>query len=144
MLCVDPGLLTGMSLFDIRTQDEPKLLWGGEFDVPEFNLKAEGVASSYGSNLVIVCENYIITPATAKKSQAPWSLMGRGVMQFFCLKYGCTLELQAPVDAKTITNDDLRKAGWWFKGGDGHANDSYRHGILYLKDRHRKWARIFL
>lgn len=144
LFCVDPGLLTGLSLIDISEQDNPVVLWTMELGVRDFYDKAEEVISTYGEDLTVVCENFIITPATAKKSQAPWSLRGVGVIEFLTGKYGSKMVLQTPNEGKTISSEDLHNVEFWHRGGEGHANDSLRHAVVYLKDRHRKWARKLL
>lgn len=144
LFCVDPGLLTGLAFLDISEQENPQVLGTVELGVKDFYLKAEDVISRGGSDVLVVVENFIITTATAKKSQAPWSLRGVGVIEFLCLKYGSRMVLQTPDDGKTITSSDLKAVKFWHKGGEGHANDALRHAVFYLKDRHRQWARALL
>jgi hypothetical protein len=40
---------------------------------------------------------------------------------------------QSPADAKAMfANDKLKKLEYWHRGGEGHALDSIRHGLLRL------------
>lgn len=144
LFCVDPGLLTGLAFLDVSEQENPQVLGTIELPVKEFYLKAEDVIKRAGPEAVVVVENFIITTATAKKSAAPWSLRGVGVIEFLCLKYGSRMVLQTPDQAKEISAADLRAVNFWHKGGEGHANDALRHAVVYLKDKHRRWARAFL
>lgn len=144
LFCVDPGLLTGLAFLDVSEQENPQVLGTIELPVKEFYLKAEDVIKRAGPEAVVVVENFIITTATAKKSAAPWSLRGVGVVEFLCLKYGSRMVLQTPDQAKEISAADLRAVNFWHKGGEGHANDALRHAVVYLKDKHRRWARAFL
>lgn len=144
LLCVDPGLLTGMALLDISEQENPVVLGSDEYGVKDFYLRAEEIIAKLGPDVIVVVENFIITTATAKKSQAPWSLRGVGVMEFLCLKYGAQMVLQTPDQAKEIPSSDLKIVKFWHRGGEGHANDAFRHAVVYLKDKHRRWARAFL
>lgn len=143
LLGVDPGKTTGMCLLDTSNPMNPVVLWSGEFNVKDFYQKAEEtVEAHYMEGLEIVCENFIITQATAKKGQAPWSLRGCGVMEFLSMKFNCPFTLQKPVDAKNFsTNAKLRLAGFWHVGGEGHANDALRHCMLYLVTKNQKWAK---
>jgi hypothetical protein len=144
LLCIDPGLLTGMALLDMSEQENPIVLGSGEYGVRDFYNKAEELIARLSPDMVVVVENFIITTATAKKTSAPWSLRGVGVVEFLCLKYGATMELQTPDQAKEIPSSDLKIVEFWHVGGEGHANDAFRHAVVYLKDRHRRWARAFL
>jgi hypothetical protein len=40
---------------------------------------------------------------------------------------------QSPADAKAMfDNPKLKKLNYWYKGGEGHALDAIRHGLLRL------------
>lgn len=138
---VDPGLATGLALADITDRMSPKPLGALEVEESKFYETAEATVEQFADDLIVVCENYIITSATAKKSQAPWSLMGRGIMTFLCWKHNVPIVIQTPQETKEFATDEkLKKAGFWFVGGEGHANDAYRHIIKYHADRNPRWA----
>jgi hypothetical protein len=43
------------------------------------------------------------------------------------------LKFQSPADAKRMfPNEAIKKLEYWHKGGEGHALDAIRHGLLYL------------
>lgn len=44
-----------------------------------------------------------------------------------------TIIFQTPADAKAMfPNDKLKKLEYWHRGGEGHALDAIRHGLLRL------------
>lgn len=140
LFCVDPGLATGLALYDMSDPINPVMVWSEEHQVEGFYKRADEVVQTLAGQLEVVCENFIITMATAKKAQAPWSLRGVGVMEFLCMKYGVKFTLQTPADAKNFCdNERLHDLGFWHKGGEGHANDALRHGVLYMSRNNKKW-----
>lgn len=140
LFSVDPGLATGLALFDMSDPINPVMLWSVEHETENFYKKAEEVISTLSEDLEVCCENFIITSATAKKGQAPWSLRGAGVIEFLCMKYGVKFTLQTPSDAKGFSdNKRLHDLGFWHVGDEGHANDAIRHAILYMSKNNAKW-----
>jgi hypothetical protein len=107
----------------------------------EFYAKMEEVFAEHHEHLVVVWEDYHITAQTAKLSQQPWSLNLIGVLQYFCWKYNVEFEVHSP-SRKVFANDKrLRLVGFWRKGMAGHANDAYRHAMVFIVDRNPNWAR---
>jgi hypothetical protein len=138
VLAVDPGKATGICLF-LYENVEPELLWSGEYQADEFaNAVRSAIieAQGRGVQLETTCERFTITAQTAKNSQAPYSLEQIGVLKHLIRESnGVAGELvfQAPVDAKRLfPNEALKKLEYWHKGGEGHALDAIRHGLLYL------------
>lgn len=145
IFAVDPGLLTGLALVDISDRLDPKPIAAIEADLPTFYLTAENTFAQDADDLIVVCENFIITSHTAKLSQAPWSLMGRGFMEYMCWKYSVPFALQTPSETKEFSTDDkLRRVGFWHVGGEGHANDAYRHAMKFHADRNPRWTNLLL
>jgi hypothetical protein len=84
---------------------------------------------------LVVYESYIITAATAQKSQQPWSLELIGAARWICHDTGQPFELQKPADAKRfVTDARLKHLGLWVPGED-HARDALRHLVLALAKR---------
>lgn len=131
VLAIDPGLATGACL--VRPEGT-QLLRSDELDVKQYYAWLEHYLSYYEpGTLNIVCERFTINAETAKKSQAPWSLMNIGVLDYLCDKLGHTYVLQTPGDAKRfVTNQRLKNLNLWHVGGGGHALDSLRHAVLYM------------
>lgn len=139
---VDPGLATGLAFVDISDRMNPVAEWAMEADTETFYRKTEEVIEEFADILIVVCENFIITPRTATLSQAPWSLMGRGVVENYCMKFNVPWEIQTPASMKDFsTTDKLHAAGFWHVGGEGHANDAYGHILKYHADRSPRWAK---
>lgn len=144
LLCVDPGLLTGVALLS-RTHDQVDLLQSYELPEDEFapwlriNMHGWAEREETGLDVTVVCEQFFITAQTAKNSQAPWSLENIGILKQ-TLRDECyppeRVYWQKPSAAKTVVdNPKLQRLGLWHKGGAGHANDAIRHGVLCLIKR---------
>lgn len=125
IIAVDPGKMTGWASFTLgefhsgQTESAPYLMWFDE-------------TLQRGIRPIIVCEDFIYTAATAKKTRQTWSTESIGVLRFLSAKYGLTFTLQAPVDAKKFaTNDKLKSMDWYTPTKGGHANDAARHLLLY-------------
>lgn len=139
VLAVDPGKATGLAFFEFTKGEEPTLHWAQEV---QFETYAEPIRSvlnaSYGPEdaLFVVCERFTINAQTVKNSQAPFSLEEIGVLKQIMLDCGQSPDdiiFQSPADAKAMfDNSKLKKLEYWNRGGEGHALDAIRHGLLYL------------
>lgn len=123
---VDPGLATGWCLYDVYEQTVDL----GETDPQSFYRHAADAIEMRGVD-VIVCESFIITPATAKKTPQPWSLELIGVLRYLSWACSVTFQLQPPSIKRYVTNSALKAAGWWLPGSAGHAHDAARHVAFY-------------
>lgn len=132
IMAVDPGKTSGLALYD-RTAESFESF---ELDFDRTCSTALENAQSKGTDLLIVCESFLITQQTPKNTQAPWSLELIGVMRFLSRTYcGRDITLQAPASAKRFSSDErLRSMGFWTRG-KGHANDAARHLLLTLAGR---------
>ena len=135
LLCVDPGKMTGMALYQCIDGDVT-LIWSAEVEYNDAGNTVNKTMLEYGTRLRVVCESFIITPMTAKNSVAPWSLELIGVVKYLAHAYGLAEPiLQTPAKAKNFCpNDRLRALGFWHRGGAGHARDALRHGVTHLVD----------
>ena len=139
ILAVDPGKATGVACFTFSGTGEPSMIYSGECQPHEFApCIREIVGRSFldGAQLEIVCERFTINAQTVRNSQAPYSLEQIGVLKQVLRDAGINeneLKFQNPSDAKRMfSNDALKKLEYWHKGGEGHALDAIRHGLLYL------------
>ncbi len=139
VLAVDPGKASGIALFSYIDGEEPELLWSGEYQQDEYALpirKAIGDAMMRAIPIEVACERFTINAQTVKNSQAPYSLEQIGILKQCMMDIGMKADdifLQAPADAKALfPNPALKKLGYWHKGGEGHALDAIRHGLLRL------------
>lgn len=137
VLAVDPGKATGLAFFMIPTGAEPVIVWTAEVDYKDYASHIREAYAVAGGCLEVACERFTINAQTVKNSQAPFSLELIGVLKQIMLDHGddpdVDLRLQAPADAKAMfPNPQLKKLDYWHKGGEGHALDAIRHGLLYL------------
>jgi hypothetical protein len=126
---------------DIEDPMEPIIIGAWELQPEEFYQRVEEIISDKGADLRVVIERYIISVETAKKSPQPWSLELIGVTRKECWKFGAKLTLQKPSEKEFATNEKLRHVGFWHVGGDGHANDAFRHALVYLNNRYARWGK---
>lgn len=135
ILAVDPGKATGLSFFSIDHGEDPVLMYSWEVQFETYAPIIRWALTAF-DNTEVVCERFVITAQTAKNSQAPFSLEEIGVLKQSMLDAGkdlAKLAYQSPNDAKNMfPNPALKKLGYWHRGGEGHALDSIRHGLLYL------------
>lgn len=136
VLSVDPGKATGMALFSFETGQEPVLVWSGEFQQHEYAAPIRAALATVQGDLEVVCERFTINAQTVKNSQAPYSLEQIGILKQCLLDVGRPADdiyFQSPADAKAIfPNPALKKLGYWHRGGEGHALDAIRHGLLRI------------
>lgn len=139
ILAVDPGKASGICTFSIEPGQEPVLESSGEYQMREYALPiytAIRYARNFDFPIDVVCERFIINAQTVRNSQAPYSLEQIGILKHIMLD--CEIDpdnliFQSPSDAKKMfPNEALKKLGYWHKGGEGHALDSMRHGLLRM------------
>jgi len=139
VLAVDPGKATGMAFFTREPGQDPVLVWSGEYQQQEYakpirQILGEVIMS--GNSIDIVCERFTINAQTVRNSQAPFSLEQIGILKQCMMDIGMApddINFQSPANAKAMfTNEKLKKLGYWHKGGEGHALDAIRHGLLHL------------
>jgi hypothetical protein len=141
VIAVDPGKKTGLALFTYDGDSDPVLVLAKEADqmamAGEIELMIETArAQPTVSDIEVVYERFIINAQTVRNSQAPYSLEQIGIIKYVCHVNGIhpdKIFVQSPSDAKKMfSNVALRKLGYWFSGGEGHAMDAIRHGLLRL------------
>jgi hypothetical protein len=139
ILSVDPGKATGLSYFIFDGQNDPEMLWSKEVQQHEYAepiRNAFRYSQSQGTKLEVVCERFTINAQTVRNSQAPFSLEQIGILKQIMLDNGRTPDeiiFQSPADAKAMfSNEKLKTLEYWHRGGEGHALDSIRHGLLRL------------
>jgi hypothetical protein len=129
-LAIDPGLTTGVAILD------------GELGITTLQLQPTELyefITNMGDRLdvfdAIVCEAYMISPDTLRKSRQLWSLELIGFMRYVAWRSNITFKLQqASAAKKFVTNEMLKKYGLFIPGRD-HANDALRHLVIYLVER---------
>lgn len=126
ILAIDPGKVTGWAVLH-----EDGRYDGGEDLLHNVLMSVETLLSE-GERPIIVCEDFIFTTATAKKSRQTWSTEGIGVLRYLAARYQASFVIQSPSAAKNFAIDEKLKAmGWYFPTTGGHRNDASRHLLLY-------------
>ena len=139
ILAVDPGKASGIALFSYSLGDEPVMIESGEYDMRSYGtpiVNAITAAATLGVPIDVVCERFIINAQTVRNSQAPFSLEQIGILKYIMHVNGLDPDdviFQSPSDAKRMfPNEALKKLEYWHRGGEGHALDAVRHGLLRL------------
>lgn len=135
LIAVDPGKATGMALFTFETGEEPVLVWSLELQQHEYAGPIRATLGQY-PDAEVVCERFTINAQTVKNAQAPYSLEQIGILKQCLMDVGRSADdvyFQSPADAKAMfPNPALKKLNYWHRGGEGHALDAVRHGLLRL------------
>ncbi len=135
ILAVDPGKVTGFALWDgEKVVQVEELMWLRFLEAMETDVYRRDALGVYAPTITeIVCEDYRVTIQTLKKTWQPYSLYQIGTLMFWAGRSGIPFTLQTAGEAKEfMTNDRLRRLGWWQSGTAGHGNDALRHLGLYL------------
>jgi hypothetical protein len=139
VLSVDPGKATGIAFFSRVDKEEPTLVSSFEAQPEKFAEIIRNIFTDLGEdfdNLQVVCEKFTINAQTVRNSQAPYSLEQIGVLKQIMQDFGLDRESivwQMPADAKRMfPNEALKKLEYWHRGGEGHAIDAIRHGLLRI------------
>jgi mRNA-degrading endonuclease HigB of HigAB toxin-antitoxin module len=140
VLSVDPGKLSGVSLFTKNEGEDPVMVWSEEATYGNFRVivrNAFEYAKLHGGKVPeVVCERFVINAQTVRNSQAPFSLEKIGMLKLIMMDWGMEpeeLKLQSPADAKAMfDNKKLKILDYWYVGGGGHALDAIRHAVLYF------------
>lgn len=128
-LAIDPGYSSGWALFN--TLD-------GTFASGE--IEGRGLLYRFIENVMdegqpvhLIGERFDIGEDTEEMTRQLDALYILGGLDYLAAKTGITLVIQNRSSAKVFGKDDkLQALGWWFRGGDGHANDAARHLLTYL------------
>jgi hypothetical protein len=139
ILSVDPGKATGIAFLSWTKGEEPELLRSCEVQPEQYAEVIRDLMHSFDmdfSTLEVVCEKFTINAQTVRNSQAPYSLEQIGVLKQILQDFELDREKivwQTPADAKRMfPNEALKTLEYWHKGGEGHANDAIRHGLLRI------------
>lgn len=137
ILAVDPGKATGWAMW-MTSPETGETYASGEEPLPVVLNWAHDILATPGSApyVEIVCEAYIVTRETIKKSRQYEPLEGIGALRHLADRYSVPFTLQTPAAGKKFgTNSKLKAMEFWHVGGAGHANDAGRHMLLYLTSK---------
>ena len=137
VIAVDPGKKTGLALFTFEKGIDPVLIRAAEVDQMAMAGEIDAMfaeARQLNCSIDVVYERFVINAQTVRNSQAPYSIEQIGIVKYVCNVSGIPEEniyIQNPADAKKMfSNVAIRNLGYWHKGGEGHALDAIRHGLL--------------
>jgi hypothetical protein len=131
-LAVDPGGTTGLAWIVEGIFDSGQLTGGRKAFAQYFAWAVEM------NPTLIICEDFIISNATARKTPQPdaWRILG--FLDLWCSIRSTVFECYTPSQAKGFSTDAKLKHLGWYKKGKPHANDAARH-LLY-SNRNRPWV----
>jgi hypothetical protein len=122
IIAVDPGGRTGMA----QWYDGDFTSWEVEEPMEVVRLVGDAIREWDA----VVCENFRPRP---RVTWQPDALHIIGGLRYFTWRHEVPFILQEPAQAKTFATDErLKAAGFYTKGGEGHANDAARHLLRYL------------
>lgn len=126
---IDPGLASGLAvLYDDHDFMSTEIVGSLEF----LDAFVALIDSTVDREWEVVCESFIVTGETQKKSRQNYSLEIIGAVRFLCHQRMIPFELQSPSQGKSFGTDAKLKKLGWYKPAKGHANDAARHLCLYL------------
>lgn len=129
ILAVDPGGNTGLAWL-VDEEFGSQVVGDGRFGFHKWFL---GAVDKVATPSVIVCEDFIITSATARKSAQPDPYRIIGWLELWCYQHNVPFVLQTPSQGKGFGTDaKLKHFGWYRTGSGGHDNDAARHLLTYL------------
>lgn len=125
LLSVDPGGMTGLAFYDSG---------GGFFEAEELEFQAAARWIDYKLNLkradeemILVCEIFTVNAHTARHSRQYDALELTGVCRYLAHIHDAQFVQQTPAQRKVISNDQLRKLGWYNTSPDKHMIDAAKH-----------------
>lgn len=131
IITVDPGCTTGYGVATLDGKRLEAVRFDQDPDQGHFLGVAWNTIKRDEFACIVVCESYVITTETLRKSRQTAPLEIIGALRWMCDHFGAHFELQQPAQAKRLATDDrLRKIGWW-NGSKDHANDAARHLFLW-------------
>lgn len=129
VLAVDPGGNTGLAWL-LDREFGSQVVGNGRFG---FHKWFVGAVADIATPAVVICEDFIITSATARKTAQPDPYRIIGWLELWCHQHGVPFVLQTPSQAKGFGTDaKINFMGWYRIGNGGHDNDAARHLLTYL------------
>ena len=131
ILCIDPGGTTGIAIFNVSEDSEPRL-WE-HLQIPN---GTKGFIDFFRENeplynwKKIVCESFTLRTGVKFPDLTPVYIIGALEAM---VKDSVEVVLQSP-SLKGLCDDDRLKSIGMHQRGNGHANDAIRHGIIYLRN----------
>lgn len=127
---VDPGLVTGIAVYEPGVWFESKELTRGQVMIYLRHIVREGD--------VVLIERFIVTMQTIRKTRQNDAQQIIGAVQELCRQRKAFCLVESPAPAKRIAPDSLLKKLNWHKiTKDNHANDAASLVVLALLKTNR-------
>lgn len=145
LLAVDPGNVSGVAVLRLDDLDDAPLTY--ELDKQQtysfIHSLRYGTMQDRSERMEMVAERFVISQRTIRSERQDDALNILGYLDSLHHLYGIPLHLQSPAQAKKFVSDDrLRRLGWYRRTKDGHANDAQRHLLTYLASHHRSDPKV--
>lgn len=134
LLCIDPGGTSGISMLEYSEAESPKLVFHTQVENG-----LQGFIKFYDEFYMklawdkIVCESFTLRTAVKFPDLSPVYIIG--ALEVLAGPISITYQ---PPTSKPLCDDSVLKRIGMHLPGKGHANDSTRHGIIYLRNqKHR-------
>jgi hypothetical protein len=126
IIAVDPGKNSGLFVFDgTRVSDSVE---GTPFNVIS---DVDRLLHMYQDvKVYVIVERYTITQAHISPQYD--ALETIGALRYLTQKWEQTFRLQSRSDKSRVSDDDLRKIGWYRRTAGGDVNDAARHAFIAL------------
>ncbi len=116
-------------------QREPvRAIWSYELDPYRVGEALEKTLPHLAGDVEVILERFIINAGTATKTQAPWSLEVIGIVKYLTRRLSCGEAIMQNQSSafSLVDNAMLKRAGFWYRGGGGHANAAFKHALYRL------------
>ncbi|HEY7413922.1 MAG TPA: hypothetical protein VH593_01920 [Ktedonobacteraceae bacterium] len=132
--CVDPGATCGIALYDDGVVQLLQMTRGNDVR------NANKVLEVCGGPEVLVVERFVPQPTKGYTWQSLSPMRIGAMLECLIAERGLLVDLlwQTPSDKAVITDDRLRRWGWWWPGHDD-AMDALRHLIVFLRRTKMEW-----
>lgn len=141
VLAYDPGVTTGVAIFDGTCVERPH---AGEWGVDQFVDWCFMTITERKWD-VVIGERFFITEATLRTGrEGQVSIELNGVVRQLCRRANVPFHEQSSSAAMSFMTDDKLRALGWYRPGFGHANDALRHLGLFAVEHKIVAAKIFV
>lgn len=140
ILCVDPGKRMGVVelwLNDSKLppivifQDEVEGTLERTLELFQAWFKETTEAGADPKNLLLVCEDWD-SRDTAFSVDARLAVEPMAWLKLLAHQHGVQMITARPQQRLGMTDETIKAAGYWLKGGLGHKRSALRHGLAYL------------
>ncbi len=133
IIAVDPGKESGVWLIDDDGHAQ-----GNEYTAQGALMWLNQVIQKYpGRTIYIVGERFTLSREVLKMTRQYDAIEMIGVLRWFTFFYPWTHLVLQSRDVKTrVSNDVLRRLGWWRPGTAGHMHDAQRHALVWAAASH--------